>query len=144
MALTFQVTMDCADPAALSAFWAEVLEYKLQDPPAGFDSWPAFLESQNVPREMWNSASAIVDPAGKGARIFFQQVPEGKAVKNRQHLDVSVSGGPTSPLEERRKQVKAASERIVKLGATLVEARDERGEHWIVMRDPEGNEFCIQ
>ena len=144
MALTFQVTMDCADPAALSAFWAEVLGYKLQDPPAGFDSWEAFLVARQVPREMWNSASAVVDPAGKGPRIFFQQVPEGKTVKNRQHLDVSVSGGPTSPLEERRKQVQAATERIVKLGATFVEVRDEHGEHWAVMRDPEGNEFCIQ
>ena len=144
MALTFQVTMDCADPAALSAFWAEVLGYKLQDPPAGFDSWEAFLEAQHVPRELWNSASAVVDPAGKGARIFFQQVPEGKTAKNRQHLDVSVSGGPSSPLEERKQKVNAATERIVKLGATFVQTYDVRGEHWAVMRDPEGNEFCIQ
>lgn len=144
MASTFQVTMDCADPAALSEFWARVLGYKLQDPPEGFDSWEAFLEAQNVPRELWNSASAIVDPAGKGTRIFFQQVPEGKTAKNRQHLDVSVSGGPAEPIEERRKKVEAATERIVKLGATFVETRDVRGEHWAVMRDPEGNEFCLQ
>ena len=144
MGRTFQVTIDCADPAALSAFWAEVLEYKLQDPPAGFPTWEAFLEAQNVPRDLWNSASALVDPAGKGTRIFFQQVPEGKAAKNRLHLDVSVTEGPESPLEERRARVKAASERIVKLGASLVEFREVRGEHWAVMRDPEGNEFCLQ
>lgn len=83
-------------------------------------------------------------PAGKGTRIFFQQVPEGKTVKNRQHLDVSVSGGPSEPVEARRKKVEAATERIVKLGATFVETRDVRGEHWAVLRDPESNEFCIQ
>jgi len=144
MAARFQVTIDCADPASLSQFWAEVLGYKLQDPPDGFDSWEAFLESQHVPKDMWNSASAIVDPAGAGTRIFFQQVPEGKTAKNRLHLDVSVTDGPQSPLEDRRKRVQAASERLGKLGASLVETRDERGEHWAVMLDPEGNEFCIQ
>ena len=40
--------------------------------------------------------------------------------------------------------LKAASERIVKLGASLVEFREVRGEHWAVMHDPEGNEFCLQ
>ena len=144
MGLTFQVTMDSADPAALSAFWAAVLEYKVQDPPAGFLTWEAFLEAEGVPRELWNSASAIVDPAGKGARIFFQQVPEGKAGKNRVHLDVSVTDGPSSPIEDRRQRVTAASDRIAKLGATLVEVKEVRGELWAVMRDPEGNEFCIQ
>ncbi len=144
MARRFQVTIDCADPASLAAFWAETLGYKIQDPPEGFPSWEAFLEAQRVPRALWNSASAIVDPEGKGTRIFFQQVPEGKAAKNRLHLDVSVTDGPHSPLEDRQRKVQEAADQLVQRGATFVETRDVRGEHWAVMRDPEDNEFCIQ
>jgi catechol 2,3-dioxygenase-like lactoylglutathione lyase family enzyme len=144
MAHTFQVTFDCADPDRLARFWAAVLGYKLQDPPAGFDSWPAFLTSIGVPEDQWNSASAIVDPDGKGARIFFQQVPEPKTSKNRVHLDVAVSGGLSAPLEERRQQVAAAVERVKALGATLVGTKEVRGEYWAVMQDPEGNELCLQ
>jgi catechol 2,3-dioxygenase-like lactoylglutathione lyase family enzyme len=144
MAQRFQVTFDCADPDRLARFWAALLGYKIQDPPAGFDSWPAFLTSIGVPEDQWNSASAIVDPEGAGARIFFQCVPEAKTVKNRVHLDVSVTGGHATPLEERRQQVDAAVERVRALGATLVEVREQRGEIWAVMQDPEGNEFCFQ
>ena len=55
-----QITFDCADPAALAAFWAEVLGYQLQPPPPGFDSWDAALESWGVPPEQRNSRSAIL------------------------------------------------------------------------------------
>ena len=144
MAVSFQVTIDCRDPNQLATFWAAVLGYKIQDPPTGFASWEQFLESQGVPREAWNSASAIVDPDGEGTRIFFQQVPEPKSAKNRVHLDVNVGGGPSVPLPDRRKSVQAAIERIVGLGATTVGPVEERGEYWVVLRDPEGNEFCVQ
>ena len=40
-----QITFDCADPAGLAAFWADVLSYQVQPPPDGFDSWDAALES---------------------------------------------------------------------------------------------------
>src|SRR5207248_9680658 len=59
-----QITFDCADPAALAAFWADVLGYQLQPPPDGFDSWEAALEAFGVPREQWNSRSAIVPVDG--------------------------------------------------------------------------------
>jgi hypothetical protein len=144
MAVSFQVTIDCRDPNQLATFWAAVLGYKIQDPPTGFASWEQFLESQGVPREAWNSASAIVDPDGEGTRIFFQQVPEPKSAKNRVHLDVNVGGGPSVPLPDRRTSVQAAIERIVGLGATTVGPVEERGEYWVVLRDPEGNEFCVQ
>src|SRR6185437_16561409 len=97
-----QVVIDCADPAKLSAFWADALGYKLQDPPRGFASWQAFLEANHVPESEWNSASAIVDPDGSGPRFFFQRVPEPKTVKNRMHVDLNVSGGMQAPIEERR------------------------------------------
>jgi Glyoxalase-like domain len=143
VATNLQVVIDCADPARLAEFWAQALGYTLQDPPSGFDSWPAFLTSVGVPESEWNSASAVVDPDGTGPRIYLQQVPEPKAAKNRLHLDLSVGGGPTAPIEERRNKLADAVERISALGASLVEKREQRGEVWIVMQDPEGNEFCL-
>jgi hypothetical protein len=142
MAIPFQVTFDCADPDKLAGFWAAALGYKKQDPPQGYNSWEDWLKAHNIPQEMWNSASAIVDPEGKQPRIFFQQVPEGKIAKNRLHFDVNVSAG--KPPEERRQTVLAEVERFVSLGAEQVGPMEQRGEFWVVMRDPEGNEFCLQ
>ena len=144
MATSFQVTIDCADPDRLARFWTEVLGYKIQDPPPGYPTWQAFLEAQGVPESEWNSASAIVGPDSTNTRIFFQRVPEPKTVKNRIHLDVNVGGGPSVELVERKRRVDEAVERIVGLGATRVGPVEERGEYWVVMRDPEGNEFCVQ
>jgi hypothetical protein len=143
MSTGIQVTFDCADPAALSKFWAETLHYQLQPPPEGFDSWEAALESWGVPKEDYNSASAVIDPDGKGPRLFFQRVPEPKAVKNRVHLDLHVSAGPGAPPEERKAAIDPEAERLIELGAERVEARQERDEYFVVMRDPEGNEFCV-
>src|SRR6266545_8389992 len=94
MAIPIQVTFDCADPERVASFWAEALGYKLQDPPEGYANWPDFLTAIGVREAEWNKASAIVDPEGRGPRIYFQRVPESKVVKNRVHLDVTVGGGP--------------------------------------------------
>jgi len=83
-----QITFDCADPARLAAVWAEVLGYQVQPPPDGFDSWDAALQAFGVPREQWNSRSAILPVEPPGPRVFFQRVPEAKTVKNRIHLEV--------------------------------------------------------
>lgn len=144
MAIAVQVTFDCADPDQLATFWAEALGYKLQDPPPGFDSWEAFLEANAVPKDLWNSKSAIVDPDGAGPRIFFQQVPEPKQSKNRVHLDVNAGGPPGTTAEERRSKVDAAVERLTALGAKKLQDREEMNERYVVMQDPEGNEFCLQ
>ena len=102
MATGVQVVFDCADPDRLARFWAEALGYRLQDPPAGYGSWEDWLRDQNVPEQRWNDASAVVDPDGKGPRIYLQRVPEAKTVKHRVHLDLNISGGPSGgPLEER-------------------------------------------
>ena len=135
-----QIAIDCSDPDALAQFWAQALPgYALQQPPPGFDSWEAFLEAQSVPKEEWNSRSAIV---GDGPRLFFQRVPEPKTVKNRVHLDLHAGGGPSVPLDEQRANVRAAVARLEALGASFVEEREELGVVWAVMTDPEGNEFC--
>jgi hypothetical protein len=142
--VSFQVTFDCSDPAGLAEFWAEVLHYKEQDPPEGFATWQEFLRAQSIPENEWNSASAIVDPEGKGSRVYFQKVSERKTVKNRVHLDINVSGGRAVSEEERIKRILAEAERLIGLKATKQNVVQEQAEFWIVMCDPEGNEFCLQ
>jgi hypothetical protein len=143
MAIPVQVTIDCADPATLAQFWAAALEYEVQPPPEGFESWPAALTAWGVPESKWNSASAVVDPAGVGPRVFLQRVPEPKSVKNRVHLDLRASDGLGIPVEQRRVQVAATVARLVGLGAREVGQVEEMGSFWTVMQDPEGNEFCV-
>ncbi|MCJ7725413.1 MAG: VOC family protein [Acidimicrobiia bacterium] len=67
-----------------------------------------------------------------GPHLAFQKVPEPKASKNRLHLDLMV--------EDRD----AFAEWVVELGGSLIEEHEHPGwPIWIVMSDPQGNEFCI-
>jgi hypothetical protein len=144
MATGIQVVIDCEDPDRVATFWASALGYKLQDPPDGYATWEEFLTAVGVPEDQWNNASAVVDPDGHGPRIYFQRVPEGKTVKNRVHMDLNVGGGSSTPIEERKKRVAAEVERLKAEGATVFRPVEERDEYWVVMQDPEGNEFCLQ
>jgi len=144
MAASFQVTFDSRDPAAHAGFWAEALGYIIQPPPEGFDSWDDWARAMEIPEERWNDARALVDPDGVGPRFFFQRVPEDKVAKNRMHLDINFGGGHETPVEERKRLVDIAVKRLVAIGATNLGAVDQRGEYWVVLQDPEGNEFCIQ
>lgn len=87
----FQVTFDCAEPERLARFWCEVLGYVVPPPPEGFATWEDYKSSQ--PPEQRDSWFACIDPTGVGPRLYFQRVPEGKAAKNRVHLDVRVGTG---------------------------------------------------
>jgi hypothetical protein len=135
-----QVTFDCAEPVRLSFFWAEVLGYVVP-PPDGFDSWEDADRELAAGRQ--GAWSACADPTGNGPRLFFQRVPEGKAVKNRVHLDVRVGTGLVGA--ERVAALEAECARLVELGA--VRARllvaDEENESCLVMQDIEDNEFCL-
>jgi len=145
MTTSVQIVIDCADPAALARFWATALGYQLQDPPEGYASWSEWLSATGIPEDRWNDANAIVDPERRAPRIYFQRVPEPKTAKNRVHLDLNVSGGPGVSLDERQRRVDIEAARLASAGATLVTADvSEHGEYWAVMRDPEGNEFCVQ
>jgi hypothetical protein len=140
-ARTVQVTFDCAEPERLARFWCEVLGYVVPPPPEGFASWEAF--DRSLPPEHQGTAYACVDPAGVGPRLFFQKVPEDKVVKNRVHLDVRVGTGMVGA--ERLAALRAESERLVALGASVVRVMEADGveESCIVMQDVEGNEFCL-
>lgn len=152
MSRHFQVTFDARDPRALSSFWRDVLGYVHPGPP-GIDlpedadplaAWDDFLARVGVPEEQRNMRSALEDPDGHGPRLFFQQVPEDKTAKNRVHLDVRVALGLQG--EERMAALETECGRLVALGATRVRRYEpappmEAG--FIVMTDPEGNEFCL-
>jgi catechol 2,3-dioxygenase-like lactoylglutathione lyase family enzyme len=144
MAREIQVTFDCADPNALAGFWCEVLGYAYDAPPPGFETWDAALDAFGVPPERRNDASAAHDPAGDGPRLFFQKVPEGKSAKNRVHLDVRAAPGLDG--DARMAALEAECERLVGLGAQRVgrhEPAPPMSNGFIVMSDPEGNEFCL-
>jgi Glyoxalase-like domain len=137
----FQVTFDCAAPERVARFWCDVLGYVVPPPPEGFADWHEF--DRALPPEKQGGAYACVDPTGVGPRLFFQRVPEGKAVKNRVHLDVRVGAGLAGA--GRLATLEAECERLVDLGAVrvrLLPAGDGE-ESCIVMRDIEGNEFCL-
>jgi len=139
-----QITFDCGDPAALAAFWCETLGYQLQPPPPGFETWDDALESWGVPPELRNERSAAVPVDGAGPRVFFQRVPEGKSAKNRVHLDVRAAPGLEG--DARMAALTAEAERLTDLGASIMqrfEPRPPMSAGYLVLQDPEGNEFCL-
>ena len=118
-----QVTFDCAEPVRVARFWAETLSYQAE-----------YDDEQGG----W---AAAMDPTGAGPRLYFQRVPEGKVVKNRVHLDVRVGTGLIG--EERLAALEAECERLLPLGAERVQLLYDGTNSCIVMKDIEGNEFCL-
>jgi hypothetical protein len=113
-------SVDCADAYTLSKWWKRVLDY---------------VDIEDDPNGPGNQECMIVSRDGSH-RLLFIEVPEVKAEKNRLHFDLE-------PIEGRRDDVVA---RLLERGA--VEVADHRGIHgprtgWVVLADPEGNEFCI-
>jgi hypothetical protein len=111
------VVVDCHDPLRQAEFWAQALAYKV---------------SQRNPDEF-----QVSDPAGAGRSLYFMKVPEPKTGKNRLHLDLVTDGS-----------MEAEVVRLVEAGAQLIEVRQDPASYdnpdsWTVMRDPEGNEFCV-
>jgi hypothetical protein len=146
MTVRYQLVIDCADPEPLARFWAAALGYEFEPPPAGFDSWDDYWRDLGFPEEdLGGGEDRIIDPTGRGPRIWFQVVPERKAAKNRWHIDISAGGGRAVPMETRRQRVDAEAARLVGLGAQRIRALETDGiDHYAVsMKDPEGNEFDI-
>jgi hypothetical protein len=112
------ITVDCADPYRQARFWSEVTGWQ---------------EDPDDPNRPGDPAGRIV--SGHGINLLFIPVPEGKEVKNRVHLDLR----PTA--RSRDEEVT----RLLGIGASLVDdQRRADGTGWVVMADPEGNEFCIE
>jgi hypothetical protein len=140
MAIPFQVTFDAAEPHRLARFWADALQYTVEDHSQLVDQLLAAgrLHAADVVEESGRRAfrdvAACADPQGNGPRLFFQRVPEGKVGKNRVHLDLHVGG-------ERRE---AEVERLIGLGASRLWVTSDRGAPCVTLGDPEGNEFCVE
>lgn len=111
-------TIDSHDAYAQSVFWSRVLE---------------FVEDPDDPNAPGHEECMIFSPDGT-QRLLFIEVPEDKQVKNRLHLDLE-------PVEGSRDEELA---RLLSLGAREVDdLRNPDGTGWVVLADPEGNEFCI-
>jgi len=136
-----QITFDAADPLRLGTFWAEALGYHLEPPPSGYASWGAFLTSLGIPATEHNRACAIVDPEGRGPRIYFQRV-SGAGNADGLHLDITVGLAETPA--GRRREIDAEAARLCELGGRPHRIVDREGEYWVVLHDPEGNAFCLQ
>ena len=128
-----QIVIDAAAPVKLADFWAFALDYVLEPPPHGFETWEDFGRSIGLPEEEFGDQAAVIDPADEGPRIYFQRVPGHKTVKNRVHLDLTTAAGDRD----------AEIERLLALGARRVDIGQTGAESWTVLADPEGNEFCV-
>ena len=108
-----ELCIDCRDAPALAEFWCEVLGYRITD----------------------DADEGLVEISGDepGPTLLFAEVPEPKAVKNRIHIDVN----------PRDREQAEEVERILALGARRIDVGQGDDASWVVLADPEGNEFCV-
>jgi Glyoxalase-like domain len=112
-----EVVIDCHDPRALAVFWSQVLGYEVIDEDG---------ESVEIGHRTGDGAAPELPT------LLFERVPESKIVKNRVHLDVTPVNIEQS----------AEVERLLALGARHVDIGQGQ-QTWVVLADPEGNEFCV-
>jgi predicted enzyme related to lactoylglutathione lyase len=107
------LVLDCADPQRLAEFWAPALGY--------------------VSLGMAGSYAVLLPDGRPGPKLLLQQVPEPKRTKNRMHLDIEAP------------DIEGEAVRLEGLGAQRIQEEhvQEHGTTWILMTDPEGNEFCV-
>lgn len=108
------LTIDCSDPRLLAEFWSQALGWEID-----------FADAHEI------AISAAGDQSDAVPDLLFLRVPDAKQVKNRLHLDLRP--------DDRDAEVA----RLESLGASRVEIGQVGDESWVVMADPEGNEFCI-
>jgi hypothetical protein len=140
MATDFQVVVDCAAPHELADWWAEALGWQVEAQDAAFirrmiDAGYATDDETTTHKGalVWKTGAAINSPDPNRPRVLFQEVPEGKTVKNRMHLDLRVGA-------ERRE---AEVARLVAAGAKELHRASQGPHEWATLADPEGNEFCV-
>jgi hypothetical protein len=121
----YSVVVDSRDVAAQGRWWAEVL------------GWTVVYEAEDEvvivpPHALTKRDSIPVEEHGPG--LVFVTVPEGKTVKNRLHIDLAPRADDDQVAEV---------ERLVALGATRIDVGQQADVPWVVLADPEGNEFCV-
>ena len=111
-----ELVIDCHDHVRLGTFWSRVLGYDM-------------VEQSDGPK---NYYVQLQGPDGAGPTILVLRTPDEKVTKNRLHIDVNATD--RSQDEE--------VERILALGATRADI-GQGEQSWVVLADPEGNEFCV-
>ena len=133
MARLNNITFACDEPVRLAEFWAAALGYEsIETPPEILAEVQNALERGELDPTGW---AMLVNPEGTGPRLLFQRRPKTATEHIPIHLDIAA--------EDRHAEVK----RLEALGATAVEERSQKigpyEEFWTVMKDPEGNGFCV-
>ena len=134
MARIANITFAAREPVALAEFWAEATGYvPIELPPEVMAPIQREIDEGRLDATAW---AMLVDPEGRGPRLLFQRRPKSDPRHIPIHLDLSAA--------DREREV----ERLVALGATVVETKSNTvggfEETWTVLRDPEGNGFCVQ
>ena len=129
------ITFACAEPVRVAEFWAAALGYVPVDvSPKTLAEIEAAIEAGDLERDGW---AMLRHPDGVGPRLLFHRRPKSPTEHIPIHLDLKV--------DDREAEV----DRLVALGATVVETKtmnfgSSRVDTWTVMRDPEGNGFCVE
>jgi catechol 2,3-dioxygenase-like lactoylglutathione lyase family enzyme len=121
----YTTVIDCADVAAQARWWGEVLGWRIAvELPDEVVLVPphAFTKGPSIPVEE------------RGPGLTFVPVPEGKSLKNRLHLDLAPRADDDQAAEVAR---------LESLGARRVDVGQPPDSSFVVMADPEGNEFCV-
>jgi hypothetical protein len=121
-----EINIDCTDPTRLAGFWCAALGYSVLD---ATDSLVEVGPTRASDAELLDAVRR--EPVAPS--LFFALVPEGRTVKNRLHLDIS-------PVDCTQAEEVA---RLEALGARHADVGQTGAESWVVMADPEGNEFCV-
>ena len=120
------IVFDCAQPSSLARFWAAALGYTIR----AYDAAEIERLREAAIEDPEDDPSVVIDPPGGGPTVWFNRVPEPKSSKNRVHLDINLPS-----LGE--------VDRLVGSGAQVLRPLGQvPGEDWLIMADPEGNEFC--
>jgi Glyoxalase-like domain len=144
MPFEFQLAVDCADPHRLADWWAETLDWVVEEQDADFirrmiaEGYATEADTLVYDGKLvWGEGASIRHPdrpaSGTRRRIIFQVVPEPKTAKNRMHIDVWVGA----------ENVAAQADRLLARGATFLHKGSQGPHEWVTLADPEGNEFCV-
>ncbi len=140
---TIQVTYDCEDPHRAARFWAAAAGYEIETNPEfiqtllddGMVTEADVVEVDGV--LSFADFVACTDAAGSRPRLLFQRVPEAKVAKNRCHIDIHLPQDTTTEARAGEEQ------RLIELGATRIGDGQQGAHTWVILTDPEGNEFCL-
>ena len=113
MAATLGLVLDCSEPDTLAAFWSAAIGYTVVGGAGNY--------------------VLLVDAEGRQPKLLLQRVTEPKSGKNRVHFDID-----TPTVDEEVARLEGLGARRV-----IADAIEEHGNRWVVMADPEGNEFCV-